>query len=580
MNERQQRIRANVHVAAMDAVSQQLRADDEQIVHELLQNARRAGARKVRIDCGNGLLVVTDDGYGISDPQILLSYGLTGWRTPDARIARESPTGMGLFALGRRGARIRSRCAGPAGSDTAVGPEWNASLTPAAFLRLASCAVVYEDGSSGPHGTRIEIDDTEGAWNAQNIGHWVRHYEIPIEINGVAAEQTPFLQPTGNGYVGTWRGLRIAVYRNGSGGLGSEVNFFGRIARAPELRTIRTPDANWSANVDVVQCPHLKLALPRRKHIAHDEFFEKLKVEVERRIYEAMGMAGTEVRLTHEQWERARSLGVKLAPPNAYGTRWTAATADPYRFHATSTEKLDGSPTVVPQGMPAAYQQMLARALRHNPEQAANLNLIEESPELQGFAWYDRLPAVSGIEARGIDCDGGRWLIDMSRPRRREARNRLGDKLMVVLTISDPAGGARPKVELPTDIAFENTDANTDPRDIGMVLRTGTSAKDRAELQAVLTDGFLRTTEEPDDGSYSDQEERYRLNAASALTTLSAGRTSADKDVILRLIDREIAWRVPKGHRMTIEINDHGTAEIVVTPTTAKPESSEPTPAG
>lgn len=66
------------------------------LISELLQNARRAGARRIEItyDEASGMLRVVDDGCGITDFQKLLTFNESGW-DPDT-CDQERPFGIGF----------------------------------------------------------------------------------------------------------------------------------------------------------------------------------------------------------------------------------------------------------------------------------------------------------------------------------------------------------------------------------------------------------------------------------------------------------------------------------------------------
>ena len=66
------------------------------LVCELLQNARRAGAKCIEIehDAAAQRLCVYDDGCGLDDFQKLLSLHESGW--DEATVAEESPFGVGF----------------------------------------------------------------------------------------------------------------------------------------------------------------------------------------------------------------------------------------------------------------------------------------------------------------------------------------------------------------------------------------------------------------------------------------------------------------------------------------------------
>lgn len=80
------------------------------VVCELFQNARRAGAKDIAvtiIDAGDAsYLQVVDDGHGIADPASMVTLGRSGW-SDDTRRA-EDPAGMGVFSLAGRDVIIRS----------------------------------------------------------------------------------------------------------------------------------------------------------------------------------------------------------------------------------------------------------------------------------------------------------------------------------------------------------------------------------------------------------------------------------------------------------------------------------------
>ena len=75
------------------------------LVSELLQNARRAGARLIRIDHDPQaqILTVQDDGHGLDDFQKLLSFHESGWDADTC--TQERPFGVGfskcLYAASR-----------------------------------------------------------------------------------------------------------------------------------------------------------------------------------------------------------------------------------------------------------------------------------------------------------------------------------------------------------------------------------------------------------------------------------------------------------------------------------------------
>lgn len=80
------------------------------VLNELLQNARRAGATTITIttagNAGDRLLHIVDDGSGIADPAAIVTLGRSGWAAETRN--REDPAGMGVFSLAGRDVIIRS----------------------------------------------------------------------------------------------------------------------------------------------------------------------------------------------------------------------------------------------------------------------------------------------------------------------------------------------------------------------------------------------------------------------------------------------------------------------------------------
>ena len=122
-------IRARIHETAVKRVTRIYAATLADIFAETLQNSRRADAARVRISVsastarpddvaatkGEPPLTVTvsDDGAGIADPAVLLSFGENGW--DDALVRREDAAGFGFASLARRNCTVSSRPRSPAG---------------------------------------------------------------------------------------------------------------------------------------------------------------------------------------------------------------------------------------------------------------------------------------------------------------------------------------------------------------------------------------------------------------------------------------------------------------------------------
>ncbi len=123
-------IKAQVGPKVIGNVDRYFHNDIEGIATELLQNARRAGASKVRVRTvtSEGTCTVTDDAKGLpSDGAgLLLTFGGSG--NPDAIEHDEAAAGMGFFSLARRGALVRSR-------------DWSLDVSPDVFVGRAEATL-------------------------------------------------------------------------------------------------------------------------------------------------------------------------------------------------------------------------------------------------------------------------------------------------------------------------------------------------------------------------------------------------------------------------------------------------------
>ena len=238
---RQQTIRARIADEAIAKVMQFFDGTLTQVLHEILQNARRSGAASVAIthDPANRRLTVSDDGRGIGDPGTLLAFGRSGW--PKDLHGTEHPAGMGIFSLARRSPRIRSRVAGRA--------AWRVQLGEDHFVGRAPAAVAADPEWNRGHGTDVTFSvlPTDTGWTPGVIADAVRHYPIPVTVNGRKPEQSDFLKDAVR--TETWRGLRVGVFHSTDPAWAIPgINFHGLQVAFPDLPQVHAlPGADADA---------------------------------------------------------------------------------------------------------------------------------------------------------------------------------------------------------------------------------------------------------------------------------------------------------------------------------------------
>ena len=216
-------IHARVHDGAIRRVTRMYAAGLADIFTETFQNSRRAGATRVRVTVGGpetGPLTVTvaDDGAGIADASVLLSFGENGWN--EDLVRREDAAGMGMLSLARRGCTVSSRTR-TMGHEPA--PGWRVELTPGHFLGESEATVEPYDAAPWPHGTAVSFraTETETAEAIRRAAETAaRHYPLPVffenmpdtPAGGEALERRAFLD--GALHAERWRGLVFGVFKD------------------------------------------------------------------------------------------------------------------------------------------------------------------------------------------------------------------------------------------------------------------------------------------------------------------------------------------------------------------------------
>ena len=144
-------IRARVGDSAIDKVTRLFSASLADIFTETLQNSRRGGANSVAAtivqDGDITRVTLADDGEGIGDPAVLLTFGESNWKAGIAEA--EDPAGFGLLALSRGGA---APCAGasPAGTQAPATAWCWSPLTSSAEMRPMSSRTTALPGPMEP----------------------------------------------------------------------------------------------------------------------------------------------------------------------------------------------------------------------------------------------------------------------------------------------------------------------------------------------------------------------------------------------------------------------------------------------
>ena len=309
-------ITARVHDNAIARVPKLFADSLAAIFTELLQNARRAEATRLYINTGTTpritppnpaahCITVADDGTGIADPAILLSFGETGW--DNATATREDAAGMGIAALARRGCTVHSA--------SRTTPAWRVTLTPAHFLGRES-APVHLTSTTGtqpyPNGTEITFaapEDLPAITKALTSA--ARYYPLPVYLNGEQLVRHAFLHDAI--HTETWQGATFGVFTHRYPYTNTpDLNFHGLCLNARLPRIDSVAGHTWTVRANVQDCPQLELVLPARNEPVETPFLDNLRQAARAAIYRAIAAASPPPRMAVHRC--AESLGTRHRP--------------------------------------------------------------------------------------------------------------------------------------------------------------------------------------------------------------------------------------------------------------------------
>ena len=556
-------IRARIHETSVKRVTRIYAATLADIFAETLQNSRRAGASRVQISVselaattGESPLVVTvaDDGSGIADPAVLLSFGENGWDRELVR--REDAAGFGFASLARRNCTVSSRPRSPHGKTS---PGWRVELEPAHFLGEAEAEVHADDEAPYPCGTSVSFEAAEATAVRTAAEYAARHFPLPVVFEdrsegGATPEELPrraFLD--GAVHAGQWRGLVFGVFKNRRNGYRDpDLNFFGLTLSVglPKVETVH--GSTWSVLADVEDCPDLELVLPARKEAVENDFLEEMREAARLAVYRAMA-ADPSPRPAFVDWTGAREAGIHIAPPPAVLRPWQPSVADCNDWREPPKPAAAGGQALVMGCDPEPPDaQALWRAAER--EDVAS-RLFEADHRLDGYAWYDALDRATGITAQIVLDGTTHALEDVPLPERTgpdaTALPPRPEAVRMELTVRG-AGGPAPAVRLHTDLAFAG-EAWSWLHDALPLVTTDSTLQPR-ELAQLLRDGFFSPSDDADADSYDTQRGRFDEDALHLATRLLLSDDEACRASIAEAVRRELMWLAPRDRTVDIRI--------------------------
>ena len=298
MKEQTQTICAKVNPRLLTKADRLFTGTAEGRIIEILQNARRAGAKEVRISNKDGHVTIEDNGSGIEDFQKLLDLGGSGW---DEKLeAGEDPAGVGLFSLAPKEVTITS-------GDRQI--------------------VIDKDGWTGRpvqvttipkevNGTIVNFRD-EKPWDMELVEKHAVFAGIRVIVDGKYCHRMPFCSSDAVHYANP--GCRIETIKDiskyhrdwtSSYYYGRVlVNFHGQVVQLDYWPSKNRPGI--TILVDIADQTDIRLMLPARTRLVENQAFEQLKVAIELEYYKYFQRQKTHT-LSYEEYLRAKELGIEL----------------------------------------------------------------------------------------------------------------------------------------------------------------------------------------------------------------------------------------------------------------------------
>ncbi|WP_230771761.1 ATP-binding protein [Sphingomonas sp. Leaf4] len=535
-------IHASVAPETISKVGRLFNGSLEDILTELLQNSRRAGATSIAITADltadDPILTIADDGHGITDPSSILTLGRSDWSDDTRR--REDPAGMGVFSLAGRAVTVRSF------SNTA-GAGWRADI-PADGWDSGQPITVLTDPIAC--GTEISLAVPKH-WHlqlAQAVARVARYYPLPVSWNGREVEQQEWLANAV--HVEEWNGSRIGVMREMPSHYRSvdpRLNFHGLIiGAAMPIVTEVDRGRHWTVRVDILDTPDLQLVLPARKEVVQNDALTALRAAAHAAIFRAITALGSH-RLSHADWCVAQGMGIELPEADAYLEGWRPAIADGDSYEGGA--RITGLAMTVMPELDAIIAQPVARCLtRHNPVDAP---LVHPEARFAGYHWYDTLAHVEDVTFR-VTLGGQVATIDIGGDADTRLDSGFVDAIELVMALSH--AGASVTTVTATDVAFASDCWGGNELDeVGLFVVRGCDANPSDVLDLFERAIFSANTDSDCD-SPSTQSSAFRAEAAERITTLMVGADAAIEQR-LRALMLECRWFIPKGRAVTIRLD-------------------------
>ena len=534
-------IRPEVGQSLITKVSRLFNGTLGDVLLELFQNARRAGARAIHVAVYNlptgTALSVYDDGCGIDDPANLLTLGDSGWEQ-DIR-SREDPAGMGVFSLAGRDVVVRSwsRAAGRGWAVHIPADGWEGAVP----LAIESCGIV--------RGTEIQIM-LPAAWEEQlrsTLHLAARYFPLPVHFEGAQLPCEDFL--AGAAQIELWEGCRIGIFHDGTTEAvhTPRINFHGVTvaSRLPTLSEIDSPH-NWRVRIDIVDAPALQLVLPARKEMVENDALSRLREAAEIALYRAIAREKSH-RLSYKAWARARDLGIALPEADPWLNAWTPDIADTSNRYQGAAVR-SGSMIIMSDHEPD-IENALSRALAK--EKPLGGLLVHENRDFEGYRWYDELPRLLScsfvVQRDGVSH---RYAEDVALPDEFESGPVEDISAEILLRPGGPLPTEPTIYRVPADMLVCNNGCWT--LDEATILFDGEAKVQPDALADLMYASLFCYSDDCDRDSWDTQSLEFEREARILANLLLLGEEEALFARLREAVFEHVQWLIPDGRFLTI----------------------------
>lgn len=548
-------IKAAYHPSAFERVTRTFSSSPESIIGELLQNARRSGATRTTITIqhrtdenrtNEQILTISDNGCGIADPAVLLSYGQNGW--DETTIKTEDAAGMGILSLAQTPCIITSIAAGGTRGFTL-------QLQPEHFRGEKTAHPVPITGEPG---TKITFDLKAGSRSLINIVEDAARYNpMPVFLQIINSpnphcsdyqdlkrvpQSTDFLANAQKIDIETIPGVRMGVFDNDRRNPNDDTNFHGHTLDAgiAELRDAASND--YSVKIDIIDCAEIQLTLPARDKIIQNDFYAKLKTAAMRLIYEFMA-AQDDPQPTREIQIEASKLGITIPDPAPRLTKWLPeqATGYEYRYERNAPVTDLANAVIIDTLYDPPLANSFARALKNAN---AATRFYAPNPRLDGIPWYDALPRATVIDVEIKDRDNDKFLpFDEYLPAQRGKPMRPAEIAFLPLD-------TREDIPVPVtapykgDVLIHCCDKDCLELDDTDTIVTKETDLHVDELENLYFKSLFDPSTDYDCDSYETQEIQFNNTARQKALSILASPMDARLDAIRRTLREEVLYQL------------------------------------